>query len=253
MLCFGPLIIGFSERVSLRAAINAATCFQLLFLAFAGWQISKFISMDLGSYSLAEVRLALVLNAGTFLISRLVLAVSSEHLLSQLMQLRQHLAFGRLSLVEANGRTEALLAGVTLDKLFQPLVKSILDEERKSQAVLATAKETLDQIKMEMTASEPQPQEVLRLLDQMGSPPTSVVQQLKQNKRAWGRFAGQALGFAFFSSESKSEIKALTDQIRLQLADVDVKLNECFHSYSSLKKTAFDMASASSDLPPGLQ
>lgn len=239
MLCFGTRAIGVPARISPKAAINVGTYIQLVCLAGAGWQIAMVIYPNYGGYSLADVRLSLVLNAGTFLISRLVVAVSSEHRLSKLTQLRQHLAFGRISLPDACERTEALLTGVTLEKLFSPLVQPILDERAKLQARLAEAKRALDKADGLM---EERPEEALRLLDLMGSPPSVVAQQLKQNKWAWGRFAGQAIGFAFFSKESKSEVKMITDGIRTQLADVDIKLNECYHRYNSLKAEACRLA-----------
>jgi hypothetical protein len=250
MLCLGTFIIGFPEKVSTKAIINSVTFLQLSCLGVAGWRISKVIYSSLGSFSLADVRLALVLIAFVFLVSRLAMSTPSEILLSKLTQLRQHLAFGRISLSDAYVRSEELLGGVTLDKLFSHLVRPILDEEAKLQARLAEAKQVLDKANEEMTAPDKRPQEAIRLLDSMGNPPTMVAQQLKQNRRAWNRFAGQAIGFAIYSQESKSEIKAIEDQVRASLADVNQKLKACYDRYDSLKNEAFNLAVTSQDDSP---
>lgn len=246
MLCSSAMIAGVPTRVSIRTTINVLTLIQLLWLAAAGWQLGTLIYADYRTYSLADVRFAFVLNAGAFLISRLVVAASSEHLLGKLTELRQHIAFGRMRLDDANIKTEELLTGITLAELLKPLVRAIYEEEAKLQQLLADANRVLDKAKAEMV--EQRPQEALRLLDSMGSPPTAVVQQLKRNKRAWGRFAGQAFVFALYSKESRPEIKAVTDEVKKYLEDVNTKLKACFDRYNSLKTEAYRSASVTEPL-----
>lgn len=245
MLIFDRLTIGFPEQVKTTTIINGMVFLQLICLFCTGFQIVRFAITSWATFSQADFRFALVLNSGTFLISKLVTANSTEHLLSKLTQLRQHLAFGRIPLKDAIEKSEELLTGITLEKLLRPLVNAINQEEAKLQKILLAANRSLDEANEMMNTSGQGSQEAIRLLDRMGAPPTAVADQLIENKRAWTRFAGQAVGIAIYSQESREEIKMTSQKIREKLVDVDAKLNACYTRYNELKKEACGLVAAS--------
>jgi hypothetical protein len=72
--------------------------------------------------------------------------------------------------------------------------------------------------------------------DKMGNPPTTIDQQLKFNKNVWTKFAGQAVVFALLSHESKREVLAIIEKVRLPLVETDKNLNGCYKRFYELKK-----------------
>lgn len=252
---FGALLIvsskaalGFPSKLSSKHVFDAVGAFQLTLLGLAAIQMWIQICPARSAYTLADIRLGLALTAIFFLISRLVIALSSEHQLSKLAQLRQHVAFGHIKQPEAEIKVEELLEGVTLEKLFQPLIKAINEEASKLHRLLDVTNKELDKADAQLNSPTSSPHAVLRELDKIGNPPTMIGRQLKLNKSAWAKFAGQAVVFALLSRESKKEVLAIIEKVRLPLVETDKILNACYKRFYELKKEASEAAQAAQQL-----
>lgn len=236
----GVMIIGFPINLKIGTTLNISTCVNLICLIAINCQILIDVHSNHDSLTNTDVRLALVLNAIAFLMSRLVATASSEHLLKKLTQLRQHIAFGRISTFEANKQAEALLTGMTLKELLSPLIKEACSEAEKLSPILAEIQQLLDHANKRSTE---QPAGALRMLDEMGSPPRSATPQLKRAKKAWNRFAMHAFVFSLYSRESRREIKEIADSTRKEIAGVEAQLRECLNRCQSLKAKVRRLAS----------
>lgn len=248
LLVSSKAALGFPSKVSSKHVFDVVSVIQLTLLGLAAIQMWIQIYPTRSAYTLADIRLGFALTAIFFLISRLVIALSSEHQLSKLAQLRQHVAFGRVKQPEAEIKVEELLEGVTLEKLFQPLIRAINEEASKLHGLLDATNKELDKADEQLNSSTPSPHAVLRELDKMGNPPTKIDQQLKLNKSAWTKFAGQAVVFALLSRESKMEVTAIIEKVRLPLVETDKNLNACYKRFYELKKEASEAAQASHQL-----
>lgn len=248
LLISSKAALGFPSKLNSKHVFDAVGAFQLTLLGLAAIQMWIQIYPTRSLYTLADIRLGFALTAIFFLISRLVIALSSEHQLSKLGQLRQHVAFARIKQPEAEIKVEELLEGVTLEKLFQPLIKAIDEEVSKLHGFLDATNKELDKADEQLNSATPSPHAVLRELDKMGNPPTKIDQQLKWNKSAWTKFAGQAVVFALLSRESKKEVQAIIEKVRLPLVETDKNLNACYKRFYELKKEASDAAQASHQL-----
>jgi len=221
--------------VSLKTTVITLTVVQIVWLGLACWQIGSFVHSNSGEFSVADIRLAIILNAIAFLTSRLIDLVPPEHRLSKLSDLRQNIAFGKISSAAAAADAEALLTGVTLREIMQPLINTILAEEQRMQSVVAETERALDRVERKLSSHDQLPGEVLQMIDSIGTPPTGIVRQIKNNKRAWSRFIGQTIAFTLYLPESKLEAKAIADDIREKLEDVKSKLSNCLKRYDALK------------------
>lgn len=222
--------------------VSFLTYFQIAWLGVAGWQLAAVIYSGLEAYVIEEIRLALLVNAAAQLIIQLITLAATEHRLGKLIKLRQDFAFGRVALQDAKVHAEAVLRGATLAEIFRPLEQSVLEEAAKLSSRLAGTGQQLDQIAEELEGSPAQRAEALRSLDRMGSPPSSVREQLERNKRAWRRFAGHALAFALYVKESKPEVQALTARLRDKLTGLNDELKKCLDRYSSMRREACNQA-----------
>ncbi len=248
LIVSSKVALGFPSTLSSKHVFNAVSVFQLTLLGLAAIQMWIQIYPMRPAYTLADIRLGFAVTAIFFLVSRLVIALSSEHQLSKLVQLRQHVAFGRIKQPEAERKVEELLEGVTLEKLFQPLIKAINKEASKLHGLLDVTNTNLNNVDEQLNSPTPSPQAVLRELDKMGNPPTMIVRQLKLNKRAWAKFAGQAIAFGLISRESKKEILAIIEKVRLPLVETGKNLNACYKRFYELKREASETAQASHQL-----
>ena len=236
MFLSGVLMVGTPAFMNLQAAIFVATGIQLVSLGLSGWQIGSLLRVDLAAYTSNELRLALVLNAIAFLLSKLTTATSSEYLLNKLTQLRQHIAFGRITPAEANKLAEEFLTGVTLTQLLNPLVEKISTAEASLQALLTAAHKRLDGAQAELLAPGPGPQQALRILDEIDLKPKAVYRQVKQIRRDWTRLLINAFGIAFYAPATLPEAIKITNEVQAQLRAATQLLKAYSDRFYQMKK-----------------
>jgi hypothetical protein len=238
MLLFGTMAAGLPTRLDVRTTINLLTLLQMVWLGAAGFQLVSLVHSDFSSFTMPEIRLALVLNAGAFLLIRLTTATSSDHVVGKLMQLRQHIAFGRLSPAEAAKQTEALLNGVAVGEVLAPLVEVIRKEAELLGELVADANRLGEQAREHLRPPAQRPEIAFQLLDQMQSSLDKVHRQVKRIKRAWNRFFVQSVVLGFYSRDSKPEVKAIADSISARFIELGVKVKACFQNHHLLKTEA---------------
>lgn len=244
----GMTSVAMPVRLNLRTTFSILTAVQIAFLSAAGWQIISLIRVDLSSYSLADVRLALVLNAGSYLIIRLATATSSEHLLSQLIQLRQHVAFARLPFLQAKQQSESLLSGLELTDVLNPLVESIRKEGKELEPLVIRFQELINETHTRISAmrenhyDEAQNSsifaETLQILDEVEKQRARIFRKFKSLIRAKNRFDLCAIVISFYSSESRQEAKAIMDIVLAEFLVEKKRVVEAFQQHASLKAEA---------------
>lgn len=242
VLLFGRLAAAVPTQLNIRATVHFLAAAQLVWLATAGFKICAFVGSSNETYSLADFRLALVLNAGSFLLIRLTTNTSSEHLVNKLTQLRQHTAFERISLLEAIKQAETILNGVTAGEVLKPFVGGVHTELVRVSPLLANFNQLVGQAEERMKLPHPDAEGALLLLDEAHSHLDEIHKQQKRVRAAWTRFAMQAIALGFYSQEVKRDVAILAKGIRTQLDESALVVTQFAERHSAVKAEAYQIA-----------
>lgn len=250
--------IPFPKKFDLPAALTVRTLLHIVFLIAVGLQIAQIIAPNWNSYTMVDVRLALLLNAGFYLLIRLATASSSEHLLSQLTQLRQHIAFGRISTAEGNRKAEILLSGLKAVDVLQPLMEEVREKADELHPILTNYQNSIQKISQQLTTLKAHPvsenenrlklAEVLRLIDELATP-SVIIRMMKSVTRPRNRFIVRAIAIAIYSPECRAEVKVVADDVGNIYAKVIATIQEFSKQYEFLKKDANEFAKYYSNNP----
>jgi hypothetical protein len=237
----GMTSMALPTNINLGAAFNITTGIQIAALAIICAMLVPSIQNDWGNYSLEEVRLALILNAGSYLLIRLATATSSEHLLSQLTQLRQHLAFGRMSVSDANQRAESLLTGLKLSDVLHPLAEAVRTEVDSLKPQIGAYEKAINELESKLVdvrgvaLSEAQKNalfaEALRRIDALDQQFAEISRESRGVRKARSRYDWSAIVIFVYSPASRREAKEFAERVRNEhLAAIKI-LDECHQKH----------------------
>jgi hypothetical protein len=227
MLVFIPGVgsLPFPSKFGVRAAFSILTLLTLVWLGTAGWRVWELIQHDLSQFNLADVRFALLINAAAYLLIRLTTASTSGHFLSELMDLRQHLAFGRVTPSDANQQADKLLSGVKLSEIVNPLVDRVLKECEELTTVLTEAVASANELERiltteanedasEISHDDAKRADAYRCIDKLDAEATRLDSKLKVVGRARSAFQIRAVCVALYSRESLPELQPSIQKVQ---------------------------------------
>lgn len=232
----------FPSRLGMRAAFTLATLIPLAWLIFAGVHVARLIQNDLSAFTLADVRFALLMNAGAYLLIRLATQTSSNHVLDELTELRQQLAFDRITASAAMRQAESLLTGLRLADALNPSVEHVLKESRELTEMVNRATEVLNQLRTtEFTGDKHAIADRVRRLDELEVEERRLTARLKALVRTRSRFQIRALCIALYSRESLPELKPPAQKVQDAFAQGNKGVAEFRQQFAALKQQVHDL------------
>jgi uncharacterized coiled-coil DUF342 family protein len=175
------------------------------------------------------------LNAGAYLLIRLATRTTSSYFLSELTEVRQHLAFERIPATVAQHQAEKLPSGMKLSKVLNPSVPRVLQEAQELDQMLQRPTELLNQLRT-LAADQPgHPSdehvmaETLLKLDELDKETRRWDEKLKLVSRARGRFQLRILGIILYSRESVPELKEPSEKVQTAFTEAGKRVAE-FHT-----------------------
>ncbi|HEU5125249.1 MAG TPA: hypothetical protein VFW05_14440 [Verrucomicrobiae bacterium] len=247
--------IAFPSRFGVRAAFSTLTLATIMWLGFAGWLVMELIQKDMSQFTLADVRFALLLNAAAYLLIRLTTATTSGHFLGELMDLRQHLAFGRISLFDAHQQTDKLLSGVKLSEIINPVVARVSKECEELSNLLKgamTSAREIDELLSTPTTEnaegvshdDAKRANVIRRIDNLDAEAARLDSKLKAVSNARSAFQIRAVCVALYSRESLPELQPSIQKVQEAFKATSIGVSE-FHKRLAEVKSQFSRARVS--------
>jgi hypothetical protein len=231
---------------------NLPTLVAMAVLLGALIQVAIEIKQFTPGLNLSEVRLAIIFNAVAHLFNWLASDTSAAPLLEHLKQVRQDLAFGRISLGEATRHADVTLSGLKLTEALHPPVSAALTRAAELQALLATLKELTieaNNVVAAMRENDHEHQEngergakLMRLLDRLDQELNGVSAKKAELQSAVARLQISSQIIVMFSPESKTEVESIT--VKVANAIVEAKKEEATSTkqIASLKIAANDLS-----------
>lgn len=254
LMIFAPGMsnLTFPTRLGMRAAFSLATLIPLAWLIFAGAHVATLIGKDLSSFALADIRFALLLNAGAYLVIRLATRTTSSHFLGELTELRQQLAFDRIPVQDAMRQAESLLTGLRLADVLHPSVDRVLSESQELAQELKRSAELSNQLRAlspaghdaspELTRGHSAVADSLRRPDELDVAEKRLAAKLKAVVRARSRFQIRALCVALYSRECLPELKLPVQKVQDAYKKAGQGVAEFRQQLAATKKQVNDLA-----------
>jgi hypothetical protein len=253
VFAYGFLPLAFPTKHKSRVIFeNLPTLVALAVLLGALIQVAIEIKQFTPGLNLSEVRLAIIFNAVAHLFNWLASDTSAAPLLEHLKQVRQDLAFGRISLGEATRHADVTLSGLKLTEALHPPVSAALTRAAELQALLATLKELTieaNNVVAAMRENDHEHQEngergakLMRLLDRLDQELNGVSAKKAELQSAVARLQISSQIIVMFSPESKTEVESIT--VKVANAIVEAKKEEATSTkqIASLKIAANDLS-----------
>jgi len=243
-------------KLGVRTSFAIATLIPVAWLAYCGLHVVALIRKDFPSFTLADVQFAWLLNGGAYLLIRLATMTTSGHFLTELTELRQHLAFNRISTAEAIQQADKLLSGIKLTDVLNPSVLGVIREAQELMEMVKRSAAALEQLKSTASSFSGNIHDLdgaaiagaARSIDELDSEAKRLHLKLKALIRAQGRFQLRAMLIAMYSRESLPDLKepakkvqdafneaskSLTDLHKLRVA-VKSELTEILHQHQRI-------------------
>ncbi len=246
VLLYGMTSVALPTKFSMGAAIGTVALLKMAWLVAAGISVASLIKKDLSTFTQQDVRFALLLNAGSYLLIRLATTTSSGHLLSELTEIRQHVAFVRLSVADAIRQTEGLLTGLKVAEVLNPLVETTLKEAQELDQTMNRSVELLGQIRVQISTLRDNLSaqahesddfaDALHLLDELESEVRRVSAKLKALTRVRNQFLLRAVVIAVYSRESRSEMREPSKKVQDAFTQANKKVADLRQRHASAKE-----------------
>ena len=201
--------------------------------------------------NLSVVRLAIVFNAAAHLFKWLASDSTSAPLLEHLKQVRQDLAFGRISLDEASRQADVTLSGLKLTEVLHPPVSAALTRATELQSLLAGLKGlTIDANNLvaavrendhEKQENDRRGAQLVRLLDRLDQELNSVSAKKAELESAVARLQISSQIIVLFSPESKQEVQSITGKVAIAITEARMEVVNFTKQIASLKSAANEM------------
>jgi len=253
VFAYGILPLAFPTKHQSRVIFeNLPTFVAMGVLLGALIQVAIELKQFSPGLNLSEVRLAIIFNAVAHLFNWLASDTSAAPLLEHLKQVRQDLAFGRISLAEATRHADVTLSGLKLTEALHPPVSAALARATELQALLATLKELTieaNNLVAAMRENDHEHQEngergarLMRLLDRLDQELNGVSAKKAALQSAVARLQISSQIIVMFSPESKAEVESITATVANAIVAAKNEETTSTKKIASLKSAANDLS-----------
>jgi hypothetical protein len=224
IFAYGFLPLAFPTQFKRRMVVQNLPSFIAIAVLFGGLiQVGQELRQLTSGLNLSEVRLAIIFIASSYLFHWLASDATAAPLLEHLKQIRQDLAFGRISLVEAARHADVALSGLKLTEALHPPVSTALTKAEALQTVLVALKElteeadklvsTMREQVLEHDENEERGAQLMRLLDRLDAELRGVAVKKSELETAVSKLQISSQIIVMFSPESKQEIQSITEKV----------------------------------------
>ncbi|HWY29366.1 MAG TPA: hypothetical protein VNX46_01345, partial [Candidatus Acidoferrum sp.] len=249
VFAYGILPLAFPTKHKSRVIFeNLPTFVAMGVLLGALIQIAVELKHFSPGLNLAEVRLAIIFNAVAHLFNWLASDTSAAPLLEHLKQVRQDLAFGRISLDEATRHADVTLSGLKLTEALHPAVSAALTKAGELQGLLSCLKELTveaDKVLADIRQDDQEYQvngergaRLMRLLDQLDQGLAGVSAKKTELQNAVVKLQISSQLIVLFSPESKSEVESITAKVAKAIVEARKEEVTSTQQIASLKTAA---------------